>query len=127
MQNCQIQATLPLLDYYESRFLMVQVSAMSATSWMSASSWSRPDADKAVSLYASALEADPSLADRREVFDDLVSLFKVFRSDPVSKFDGRVEVSDEKKGPVIVKGLSGDLVAGQLLHLPTETLPRLIG
>ena len=66
------------LDFLESRYLMTQVSALPPSTWLSASSYSRPDAKKAINLYSKALEKDKKLREKREVADDLINMLKLY-------------------------------------------------
>ena len=68
----------PELDFFEARYLMTQVSALPPSTWLTASSYGRPDAKKAIDLYSTALEKDKSLREKREVADDLISLLKLY-------------------------------------------------
>ncbi len=74
-----------MLDFLESRYLMTQVSAVPPSTWISSSSYSRPDANKAINLYSKALEKDKNLRDKREVADDLINLLKLY--DPTQDRD----------------------------------------
>lgn len=67
----------PELDWYEARFLMTRLAAMTPSEYYSASSYERPDVDTILARYGAALEGLPAFRERRDALDDLVAMARV--------------------------------------------------